>query len=223
VHVLANLLGRGVGLLLALLLGHLLALLLWNVLAVSVGNLNQFLLLDVATGVVVVLLTGAGHLDPLLAAVTVLLPSRLAVRLLLTAALSLCVGLGLLSVLLAAHLFVDSLTGVLVDRLTRLSEPLDLLLVAFLFCLLYVLGVPDRLLCGEAGDLGGRLNNWGGHWGLHRGCSVLWLPNNQRAAHGQEEESCRTSHFLRTPLSRQPSKWLLWRNKAAFYGRNRCL
>ena len=88
----SHLLGRGVGLLLALLLGHLLALLLWDVLAVSVGNLeknkcqgqgkdmkkqtttigkgsiflshlNQFLLLDVATGVVVVLLAGAGHLD----------------------------------------------------------------------------------------------------------------------------------------------------------------
>jgi len=41
VHVLANLLGRGVGLLLALLLGHLLALLLWDVLAVSVGNLEK--------------------------------------------------------------------------------------------------------------------------------------------------------------------------------------
>ena len=42
-----------------------------------------------------------------------------------------------------SDLFVDSLTGVLVDRLTSLSEPLDLLLVAFLLCLLYVLGVPD--------------------------------------------------------------------------------
>ena len=45
--------------------------------------------------------------------------------------------------LIRLHLFVDSLTGVLVDRLTSLSEPLDLLLVAFLLCLLYVLGVPD--------------------------------------------------------------------------------
>jgi len=150
VHVLAYLLGSCVGLLLALLLRHLLALLLWNILAVSVGNLNQFLLLNVATGVVVVLLAGAGHLHPLLASVPVLLPPRLAVRLLLTTALCLCVRLRLLSVLLAAHLFVDSLTGVLVDRLTSLAELLNLLLVAFLLCLLYVLGVPDRLLCGEA-------------------------------------------------------------------------
>jgi predicted neutral ceramidase superfamily lipid hydrolase len=184
VHILANLLGGGVRLLLALLLGNLLALLLRNILAVSVGNLNQFLLLDVVTGVIVVLLTGAGHLDPLLASVTVFLPPRLAVRLLLAAALCLCVRLGLLPVLLAAHLFVDSLAGVLVDRLTCLPELLDLLLVALLLCLLYILGVPDRLLCGEAGNLGGRLNNWSRHWGLHwRCCSILWLPNNQRAAH----------------------------------------
>ena len=95
-------------------------------------HLDQFLLLDVATGVVGVLLAGAGHLHPLLTSVTVLLPTRLAVRLLLetigiertieemcvfcriiliavsnhylTAALCLCVRLGLLSVLLAAHL-----------------------------------------------------------------------------------------------------------------------
>ena len=40
------------------------------------------------------------------------------------------------------HLFVDSLTGVLVDRLTCLSELLDLLFVTLLLCLLYVLGVP---------------------------------------------------------------------------------
>jgi len=93
VHILAYLLGSCVGLLLALLLRHLLALLLWNILAVSVGNLNQFLLLNVATGVVVVLLAGAGNLHPLLASVPVLLPPRLAVRLLLTTALCLCVRL----------------------------------------------------------------------------------------------------------------------------------
>jgi len=68
----------------------------------------------------------------------------------LTAALCLCVRLGLLSVLLAAHLLVDGLTGVLVDCLTGLSELLDLLLVALLLCLLNILRVPDRLLCGEA-------------------------------------------------------------------------
>ena len=47
------------------------------------SHLNQFLLLDVAAGVVVVLLAGAGHLHPLLTSVTVLLPTRLTVRLLL--------------------------------------------------------------------------------------------------------------------------------------------
>jgi len=83
VHVLTNLLGGSVGLLLALLLGNLLALLLRYILAVRVRNLNQFLLLDVATSVIVVLLAGAGHLDPLLAPVTVFLPPRLAVCLLL--------------------------------------------------------------------------------------------------------------------------------------------
>jgi len=93
VHVLANLLGGSVGLLLALLLGNLLALLLGHILAVRVRNLNQFLLLDVATSVIVVLLAGAGHLDPLLAPVTVFLPTRLAVCLLLTAALCLCIRL----------------------------------------------------------------------------------------------------------------------------------
>jgi len=93
VHVLTNLLGGSVGFLLALLLGNLLALLLRYILAVRVRNLNQFLLLDVATSVIVVLLARAGHLDPLLAPVTVFLPPRLAVCLLLTAALCLCVRL----------------------------------------------------------------------------------------------------------------------------------
>jgi len=83
VHILANLLGGCVGFLLALLLWHLLALLLRHILAVGVRNLHQFLLLDVATGVVGVLLAGAWHLHPLLTSVTVLLPTRLAVRLLL--------------------------------------------------------------------------------------------------------------------------------------------
>jgi len=67
VHILANLLGGCVGLLLALLLRNLLALLLRHILAICVGNLDQFLLLDVATGVVVVLLAGAGNLNPFLA------------------------------------------------------------------------------------------------------------------------------------------------------------
>jgi len=153
VHILANLLGGCVGLLLALLLRNLLALLLRDILAICVGNLDQFLLLNVATGVIVVLLAGTGNLNPFLASITVLFPTRLAVRLLLTATLCLCVRLGLLPVLLAAHLLVDSLTGVLVDCLTCLSELLDLLLVALFFRLLYILGVPDRLLCGYAGNL----------------------------------------------------------------------
>jgi len=143
VHILANLLGGCVGLLLALLLRHLLALLLRHILAVSVRNLDQFLLLYVATGVVVVLLAGARNLNPLLASVSILLPTRLAVSLLLTAALCLRVRLGLLSVLLAAYLFVNSLTRVLVDCLACLSELLDLFLVTFFLCLLYVLSVPD--------------------------------------------------------------------------------
>merc|ERR1719330_1358885 len=162
---------------------HLLALLLRNILAVRVRNLNQFLLLDVATGVVGVLLTGARILHPFLTSITVRLPTRLAVRLLLTATLCLCVRLGLLSVLLAAHLLVDGLTGVLVDCLTGLSELLNLLLVAFLLCLLNILCVPDRLLCGEAGDLRGCLNNWCLDWGLNWGSSsVLRLPQYKRAA-----------------------------------------
>merc|ERR1719361_230311 len=110
-HILTNLLGRGVGLLLALLLWNLLALLLGHVLAIGVGNLDQFLLLNIATIVIGVLLAGAGHLHPLLATVTVRFPTRLAVCLLLAAALCLCVRFGLLPILLAAHLFVDGLTG----------------------------------------------------------------------------------------------------------------
>jgi len=192
VHILANLLGGCVGFLLALLLRHLFALLLRHILAISVRNLDQFLLLYVATGVVVVLLAGARNLDPLLTSVAILLPTRLAVSLLLTAALCLCVRLGLLSVLLAANLFVDSLAGVLVDCLACLSELLDLLLVTFFFCLLYILGVPNRFLCGDAGNLGGSLNNRGGHWSLHRSCSVLWFPQNKPTAHCQEEKSCKS-------------------------------
>ena len=46
-------------------------------------HLDQFLLLYVATGVVVVLLAGARNLNPLLASVSILFPSRLAVSLLL--------------------------------------------------------------------------------------------------------------------------------------------
>merc|ERR1712145_19307 len=169
-------------------------------------HLDQFLLLYVATGVVVVLLAGARNLNPLLASVAIFLPSRLAVSLLLTAALCLCVWLGLLSVLLAAYLFVDSLTRVLVDCLARLSELLDLLLMTFFLCLLYVLSVPDRLLCGDAGNLGGSLNNRGGHWGLHRSCSVLWFPKNKRIAHCQEEKSCKSCHIV-LPLSPQSSNF----------------
>jgi len=45
VHILANLLGRCVGLLLALLLWNLLALLLGHILAIGVGNLGSYLLL----------------------------------------------------------------------------------------------------------------------------------------------------------------------------------
>merc|ERR1719330_1806608 len=162
---------------------HLLALLLRNILAVRVRNLNQFLLLDVATGVIGVLLTSARIFHPFLTSVTVRLPTRLAVRLLLAAALCLCVRLGLLSVLLAAHLLVDGLTGVLVDCLTGLSELLDLLLVAFLLCLLNILRVPDRLLCSEAGNLRWCLNNWCLDWGLNWGSSsVLRLPQYKRAA-----------------------------------------
>merc|ERR1711973_694976 len=140
------------GALLALLLRNLCTLLLRHVLAVGVGHLHQFLLLNILTAVICVLLAGAWNLNPLLASVPVLLPTRLTICLLLATALCLCVRLRLLTVLLGAHLFVDSLTGVLVDSLTGLSELLNLLLVTLLLYLLDVLCVPDRLLCGDARD-----------------------------------------------------------------------
>jgi len=118
-------------------------LLLRHVLAVSVGHLHQFLLLNILAAVICVLLAGAWNLNPLLASVPVLLPTRLTIGLLLATALCLCVRLRLLTVLLGAHLFVNSLTGVLVDGLTGLSELLNLLLMTLLLYLLDVLRVPD--------------------------------------------------------------------------------
>merc|ERR1712203_1006502 len=141
---------------------------------------------------------------------------RLAVCLLLAAALCLCVRLGLLPILLAAHLFVDGLTGVLVDCLAGLSELLYLLLVALLLRLLNVLGVPNRLLCRDAGDLRGLVDLWSGDGGLNRSRSVLRLPENHRT-HCREEKSGQTSHFLP-----QQSKFF-WRNKASLLARRRYL
>merc|ERR1712180_292901 len=176
VDVFANLLCRGVGLLLALLFRNLCTLLLRYVLAVSVGHLHQFLLLNILTGVICVLLACAWNLNPLLASVSILLPTRLTISLLLATALCLCVRLRLLTVLLGAHLFVNSLTGILVDCLTGLSELLNLLLVTLLLYLLDVLRVPDRLLCGDARDLTWRLNERGSFRGLDwRGRPVLRL------------------------------------------------
>merc|ERR1719153_532284 len=109
-----------------------------------VGNLHQVLLLNILTGVICVLLACAWNLNPLLASVSILLPSRLTIGLLLATALCLCVRLRLLTVLLGAHLFVHSLARVLVDGLTGLSELLNLLLVTLLLYLLDVLRVPDR-------------------------------------------------------------------------------
>merc|ERR1711972_210383 len=146
--------------------------LLWHCPAHSLRDLA----VNVLTGVICVLLAGAWNLNPLLASVPILLPTRLTICLLLATALGLCVRLRLLTVLLGAHLFVDSLTGVLVDSLTGLSELLNLLLVTLLLYLLDVLRVPDRLLCGDARDLTWRLNEGGSFRGLDwRSCPVLRL------------------------------------------------
>jgi len=150
VDVLAHLSWLLVGLLVALLARHLHAVLLRHLLAVLIRHLDQFLFLHVITLVHGVVLAGARHLHPLLAAVAVRLPSCLTVVLVAGPTLSLSVGLRLLPLLGAAHIFILSVTLLLVDGVTDVPiEGLGLGL-ALLFGLLDVLSLPNLLIGGGA-------------------------------------------------------------------------
>merc|ERR1719495_2772634 len=168
----------------ALLGGNIIAHLSWYIFTVIVGHLLQPLLLHVLALVVSIVLAGPLDRRPHLV-VPRPLPLVLTVLLVVCTAVSLCVVLCLISVLLAAHLFILCVAHCLVHSLTLLpllgyalllvlcAALLDLHSLALLCLCLHILCVPHLCILCPTRDLWTTLyRSWSFHW-LRDSSSIL--------------------------------------------------